>query len=54
MRPRYKPPLNRKYFHTKRKIDRGDITDIKKRIDLINKKKMIRELKEKVKKFTRL
>jgi len=46
MRPRYKPPLYRKYFHTKRKIDRKDMSFLKKRIAFLNKKKIKRELKK--------
>ena len=46
MRPRYKPPLNRKYFHKRRKITKNDIDFQKKRNDIIRKKKMKDELKK--------
>lgn len=47
MRPRHKPPLNRKFFHSKRKLDKKDINVIKKKIQSINNKKTKRELEEK-------
>jgi len=46
MRPRYKPPLHRKYFHKKRKIDNKDMTYLKKRISVLNQKKTKRELEK--------
>jgi hypothetical protein len=39
MRPTYKPPLKRKYFHKKRKFNKKDIATLKKRIEKINQKK---------------
>jgi hypothetical protein len=51
MRPRYKPPMQRRYFHKKRKIDRKDMSYLKKRISLLNKKKTKKELKKKEKLF---
>jgi len=50
MRPRYKPPLKRKYFHTKRKIDKKDMTFLKKKIEVIKQQKIKDELKEREKK----
>lgn len=47
MRPRYKPPLKRKYFHKKRKINKKDMVAIKKRIEQINQKKFLKELRRK-------
>jgi len=44
MRPRYKPPLFKKYFHTKQKIDKKDMSFLKKRIAFLNQKKTKREL----------
>ena len=47
MRPRYKPPLYRQYFHKKQKIDKKDMSYLKKRIAFLNQKKMKRELEKK-------
>lgn len=47
MRPRYKPPLYRKYFHSKRKIDKKDLSFLKKRIANLNQKKVKREQEKK-------
>ncbi len=52
MRPRAKPPNNRKYFHTKRKMDKKDIAVLKKKIDNAHQKKALVALE--VKKQTRL
>ena len=46
MRPRHKPPVYRKYFHTKQKIGRKDMSFLKKRIESLNKKKIKRELEK--------
>jgi hypothetical protein len=40
MRPNFKPPHKKKYFHTKRKIDNNDIFAIKKKIEKIKKSKI--------------
>jgi hypothetical protein len=50
MRPRYKSPLNKKYLHTKRTIDRKDMAFLKKRIEIIKQKKIKDEKEEKRKK----
>ena len=47
MRPRYKTPMNRRYFHTKRKVDKKDLNYLKKKIEVINKKKIKEEINEK-------
>jgi len=47
MRPRYKPPIQRKYFHKKRKIDNKDMSYLKKRIAHLNQKKIKKELEKK-------
>jgi hypothetical protein len=47
MRPRYKPPLQKKYFHKKRKIDKKDMSYLKKRISILNQKNIKRELEKK-------
>jgi len=51
MRPRYKPPVNRRYFHTKRKIDNKDLLVLKKKIDIMNQRKNKKQLEEKEKKL---
>ena len=50
MRPRTRPPLNRRYFHTKQKVDKKDIAVLKRKIEVINQKKYKKELKNKEKK----
>ncbi len=40
MKPSYKPPLKRKYFHTERKLETKDATFLKKKIELLNQKKL--------------
>ena len=50
MRPRAKPPLNRRYFHMQPKIDRRDMTILKKRIEIINQKRHKKQLEDKDKK----
>ena len=39
MRPRYRIPNNKKYFHTAPKIDKRDMTILKRKIESINRKK---------------
>ena len=51
MRPRYKPPVNKKYFHTKRKIDNKDISVLKKKIEILNQSKNKKRLEEKEKNY---
>ena len=51
MRPRFKPPLNKKYFHTKRKIDNKDMLIIKKRLEKIKQKKIKNLHDKKIKRF---
>ena len=46
MRPRYKPSLNRKYFHKKRRVNNNDLNFLKKKIERINKKKLKHEIDE--------
>jgi hypothetical protein len=50
MRPSYKPPVNKKYFHTKRKIDKKDMIFLKNKIEIIKQKRIKKELEEKEKK----
>ena len=47
MRPSYKPPVNKKYFHTKRKIEKKDMIFLKNKIEIIKQKKIKKELEEK-------
>jgi hypothetical protein len=46
MRSRYKPPLKRRYFHTKPKMDKRDMTILKKKIEVIKQKKNKKELED--------
>jgi hypothetical protein len=39
MRPRFKPPMNKRYFHKKRKIDKKDMAYLKKKIEFMKQKK---------------
>ena len=41
--------MNKKYFHTKRKVDKNDLNFLKKKIEKINKKKIKQECVEKEK-----
>ena len=43
MRPRTRPPLNRRYFHTKPRRDKRDIAVLKKKITALYQKKKARE-----------
>jgi len=47
MKPSYRPPLKRKYFHTERKLETKDTTFLKKKIELLNQKKLKRKQKHK-------
>ena len=47
MRPRHKPPLNKRYFHTKPQKDRRDMQSLKNRIDSIHKDALKKNLKDK-------
>ena len=46
MRPSYKHPLNKKYFHTKRKIDKKDMIFLKSKIEIMKQKKIKAELEK--------
>jgi len=46
MRSGSKLPRNKRYFHTKPKIDKRDIAILKKKIQIINQKKKKKELEE--------
>ena len=48
MRPRHKPPLNRRYFHTKPKIDKRDIYILKRKNALAKQKKNKRDIEERL------
>lgn len=50
MRPRYRPPLNKRYFYTSRKIDKNDMAFLKKKLQVIKLKKKIEEQDNKEKK----
>jgi len=49
MRRKGKLPIKRKYFHTKLKIDRKDMSAIKRKVETIKQKKLKRELENKEK-----
>ena len=46
MRSRYRPPIKRRYFHTKPRIDKRDMTVLKRKIEVIKQKKDKKELEE--------
>jgi len=46
MRPRYRPPRNKRYFHTKPKIDNRDMAILKRKIEVIKQKNNKKENKE--------
>jgi hypothetical protein len=46
MRSRYRPPLNKQYFHTKPRIDKRDMVILKRKIEIIKKKNNKKELEE--------
>ncbi len=46
MRPRYRPPRNRRYFHTRPKIDKRDMSILKRKIGSIEQKKDKKDIKE--------
>jgi hypothetical protein len=48
MRSAYQPPRDKKYFHTKPKIDKRDMTALKKKVQLIQRKKKIYRYEERV------
>ncbi len=50
MRRRSRPPLNRRYFHTQRRIDKRDMSILKMKIEDINQKKYKKDLENKEKK----
>ena len=45
MRPGTKIPLNKKYFHTKSKLDKRDLTSLKRKVGSLNIKKYKKMLK---------
>lgn len=48
MRSAYQTPRDKKYFHTKPKIDKRDMATLKKKIQLVQKKKNITRYEEKI------
>ncbi len=46
MRSRYRPPIKRRYFHTKPRIDKRDMTVLKRKIEVIKQKKGKKEIEE--------
>lgn len=51
MRPRYRPPIKRKYFHKKAKIEKKNMVYLKKNIEGIKQRKTKHGLVEKDKKI---
>lgn len=47
MRPRYKTPNNKKYFHTNPKIDKKDVTFTKRKNEIVREKNFKRCCQEK-------
>jgi hypothetical protein len=50
MRPNYKPPINRRFFHSKRRVEKNDLNFLKKKIEIMNKNKIKKEYDRKEKK----
>lgn len=48
MRSAYQPPCNKKYFHTKPKIDKRDMAILKKKIQRVEWKKSLKHYEEKL------
>jgi hypothetical protein len=46
MRSHYQQPRNKRYFHTKSKMDKRDMASLKKKIQLIQRKKTIRKCED--------
>ncbi len=46
MRPRYKAPFNRRYFHKKQIINKKDSAFLKAKIEVLNKKKIKKEFEK--------
>jgi hypothetical protein len=46
MRPRYRPPRKKRYFHTKPKIDKRDMTILKKKVDFVKQDKEKKDAEE--------
>ena len=48
MRPTYRPPCKKRYFHTKPKMDKRDIGILKRKIALMKQKKDKRDIEERL------
>lgn len=48
MRSAYQPPQDKKYFHTKQKMDKRDMATLKKKIQMIHRKKLMVRHEEKI------
>jgi hypothetical protein len=48
MRSSYQQPYDKQYFHTKPKIEKGDMAAVKKKIQLAQRKKKIYRYEERV------
>jgi hypothetical protein len=47
MKPRYRPPLNKRYFHTRPAKDRRDMQSLKSKINAINRDIWKKQLEQK-------
>jgi hypothetical protein len=48
MRPHYRPPRDKQYFHTQPKIDKRTMGALKKKIQIIQRKKSMRKYEERI------
>jgi hypothetical protein len=48
MRPHYRPPRDNQYFHTKPKIDKRAMAALKKKIQIIQRKRSMRKYEERI------
>jgi hypothetical protein len=46
MRPRYRAPFNRRYFHKKQIINKKDSVFLKAKIEVLNRKKIKKEFEK--------
>jgi hypothetical protein len=48
MRSSYQPPRDKKFFHTKPKMDKRDMATVKKKVQVIQRKKSIIRHEERI------
>jgi hypothetical protein len=49
MRSSYKPPLKKKFFHTRQKVDKNKISELKNKKEVLKKRNNRRETKRQMK-----